>query len=358
MKGERKMKKTILAGALSIACFTGGFATQAQAQGNANIANIIHPNQVVVATNQVQSMSYQDIYKMLLLSELGIDNPDNMTVVTTKNSITLKVSLKAVMDSYSDGTNLYPEGEKEFKENYEEIKKLFGDAMQMRFIQSGNSYKAEVYAEGKWQTASNKDVNDWLTVLNRADFDLKPGGYFTDAIGHWAESYIQLLYQAGIVTGVTDTTFNPNGQVTRGQLAAMIFRASGLDVNKDYEGPATYKDMQGFWGAKEVAILQEYGLLEIFDGDNFEPNKPATREEMAHVTASYLESVKFDVEKANKNNTFTDKGDMRQEAVASIGLLQQLGIIEGANGKFNPKGNLTRAQFTKILSLTLMTVNK
>ncbi|CAM5332402.1 SLH domain-containing protein OS=Lysinibacillus sphaericus OX=1421 GN=LS41612_04965 PE=4 SV=1 [Lysinibacillus sphaericus] len=166
------MKKTILAGALSIACFTGGFATQAQAQGNDNIANIIHPNQVVVATNQAQSMSYQDIYKMLLLSELGIDNPDNMTVVTTKNSITLKISLKAVMDSYSDGSNLYPEGEKEFKENYEEIKKLFGDAMQMRFIQSGNSYKAEVYAEGKWQTASNKDVNDWLTVLNRADFEL------------------------------------------------------------------------------------------------------------------------------------------------------------------------------------------
>lgn len=348
------MKKTILAGALSIACFTGGFATQAQAQGNDNIANIIHPKQVVVATNQAQSMSYQDIYKTLLLSKLGYDNPDDLTLVTTKNSITVKISLKAVMDSYSDD----PEGEKALKENFEEFKKLFGDAIQMRFTQSGNSFKAEVYAEGKWQVASNEDLNDLLSAFSSEDLDLKPGGYFTDAIGHWAESYIQLLYQAGIVTGVTDTTFNPNGQVTRGQLAAMIFRASGLDVNEDYEGPATYKDMQGFWGAKEVAILQEYGLLEIFDGENFEPNKPATREEMAHVTASYLESVEFDVEKANKNNTFTDKGEMRQEAVASIGLLQQLGIIEGANGKFNPKGNLTRAQFTKILSLTLMTVNK
>jgi len=351
------MKKTILAGALSIACFTGGFGLQAHAQEKVEVANIIHPKQVVASTNQVQSMSYQDIYKMFLLSKLGFEN-DDVTLVTTKNSITIKMSLKAIMASNTDGTNLFPEGEQALKENFDEFKKLFGDAIQMRITQSGNGFKAEIFTAGKWEAASNADMNDLITVFNRADLDLKPGGYFTDAIGHWAESYIQLLYQAGIVTGTTDTTFNPNGQVTRGQLAAMIFRASGLDVNEDYEGPASYKDMQGFWGAKEVAILQEYGLLEIFDGNYFEPNKPATREEMAHVTVSYLEAMEFDVAKANKNNTFTDKNQMRQEAVESIGLLQQLGIIDGANGKFNPKGNLTRAQFSKILALTLMTVSE
>lgn len=351
------MKKTILVGALSIACFTGGFGNQAYAKGNEDVVNIIHPKQVVAATNQVQSMSYQDVYKMLLLSKLGFDN-DDLTVVTTKNSITVKISLKAIMETYADGTNLFPEGEKALQENLAEFKKLFGDAIQMRITQSGNSFKVEIFTAGKWEAASKEDMNDLITVFNRADLDLRPGGYFTDAIGHWAESYIQVLYQAGIVTGTTDTTFNPNGQVTRGQLAAMIFRASGLDVNEDYEGPASYKDMQGFWGAKEVAILQEYGLLEIFDGEYFEPNKPATREEMAHVTASYLEAMDFNVASANKNNTFTDKNQMRKEAVESIGLLQQLGIIEGANGKFNPKGNLTRAQFSKILTLTLMTASE
>lgn len=351
------MKKTILAGALSIACFTGGFGIQAYANGNEKVADLIHPKQVVAATNQVQSMSYQDVYKMLLLSKLGFDN-DDLTLVTTKNSITVKISLKAIMETYAEGTNLFPEGEKALQENLAEFKKLFGDAIQMRITQSGNSFKVEIFTAGKWEAASKEDMNDLMTVFNRADLDLRPGGYFTDTIGHWAESYIQLLYQGGIVTGTTDTTFNPNGQVTRGQLAAMIFRASGLDVNEDYEGPASYKDMQGFWGAKEVAILQEYGLLEIFDGDYFEPNKPATREEMAHVTASYLEAMDFNVASANKNNTFTDKNQMRNEAVESIGLLQQLGIIEGANGKFNPKGNLTRAQFSKILTLTLMTASE
>ncbi|MGE7915898.1 S-layer homology domain-containing protein [Lysinibacillus xylanilyticus] len=340
------MKKTIIAGALSIACLTGGFGVQANAQANTqeniDISSFIHPKNVVAATTQAQSMSYQDIYKTLVLAKLSyVDN--EMSLVCTKDSISLKLSLEGLM-KFSD---LTAQDQKEFKE-------LFGDAMQMRFTPSGNTFKAEVYGEGKWQVLDDEGKNDFIDSINDDLLDLKPGGYFTDTIGHWAESYIQLLYQADIINGTSATTFNPNGQVTRGQLASMIFRAGGLDVKEDYESPATYKDLGKYPGAKEVAILEDYGLIDIFDGANFEPYKPVTREEMAYVTASLLEAMEFDVAKASKNNTFTDKNQMRKETVESIGLLQQLGVIDGSSGKFNPKGNLTRAQFSKILSLTLL----
>ncbi|MEY9975650.1 S-layer homology domain-containing protein [Lysinibacillus sp. RC79] len=334
------MKKTLLAGALSIACFTGGFGIQANAQENIDIASFIHPKQVVAATKQVQSMTYQELYKTLLISDLAFEENG---VVTTKNSITLNYSLKTLKSKMSE------QEQKEFKE-------LFGDTMQIRFTPSGNSFKGELLAEGKWQALGEKHFNVLFAAINKDDFDLKPGGYFTDTIGHWAESYIQLLYQGDIINGTSATTFNPNGQVTRGQLVSMIFRASALDVNEDYESPATYKDLANFPGAKEVAILEEYGLIDIFDGVNFEPYKPVTREEMAFVTARYLEGMDFDVSKVSKNNPFTDKNQMRQETVEAIGLLKQLGVIDGANGQFNPKGNLTRAQFSKILTLTLMLV--
>ncbi|MFJ7738075.1 S-layer homology domain-containing protein [Lysinibacillus sp. NPDC097287] len=349
------MKKTILAGALTITCLTGGFGLQVQAQGNLDVPSLPYEKPLVASTNvsQVQALSYQDIYKMLVLSKLTFED-GQMTVVTDKNSITMEVSLEMIKQSYEDGTNLYPEGKAAFIASYAEFKKVFGDTIKLRFSQAGKSVKAEIYAEGKWQAGSAQELSDLLMVFNRADIDLKTGGYFTDVIGHWAEGYIQFLYQVGIINGTSDTTFNPTGQVTRGQLAAMIFNASGLDVNEDYEGPATYNDMQGFWGAKEVAILQEYGLIDIFDGDNFEPNKPVTREEMAYVTARYLEAMEFDVQTANKNNTFADKGQMREEAIESIGLLQQLKILDSSSGKFNPKGNLTRAQFSKILTLSVM----
>lgn len=347
------MKKILLAGALSIVCFTGGFGGQAYAQEAVDVANLIHQKQTVAAADQLQAMSYQDIYKILLLSKVGYEN-NEVTIVTTNTNITVKISLEAILQSYKDGTNLYPEGEKDFTENYEEIKKLFGNAIQIRITQTGNGFKSEIFTANKWEAISAADLNSMLVVFARADVELKPGGYFKDAIGHWAESYIQLLYQADIINGSSATTFNPNGQVTRGELAAIIFRASGLDVNEDYEGPATYTDLNGFWGAKEVAILEEYGLIDIFDGSKFEPKKPVTREEMAYVTARYLEAMEVDLSKVSKTNTFTDKNQMRKETVESIGLLQQLGILNGTNGKFNPKGNLTRAEVSKILTLTLM----
>ena len=340
------MKKTIIAGALSIACLTGGFGVQANAQANTqeniDISSFIHPKNVVAATTQAQSMSYQDMYKTLVLAKLSYVDSE-MSLVCTKDSISLKLSLEGLM-KFSD---LTAQDQKEFKE-------LFGDAMQMKFAPSGNTFKAEIFSEGKWQVLDDEGKNAFIDSINDDLLDLKPGGYFTDTIGHWAESYIQLLFQADIINGTSATTFNPNGQVTRGQLASMIFRAGGLDVKEDYESPATYKDLGKYPGAKEVAILEDYGLIDIFDGANFEPYKPVTREEMAYVTASLLEAMEFDVAKASKNNTFTDKNQMRKETVESIGLLQQLGVIDGAGGKFNPKGNLTRAQFSKILSLTLL----
>ncbi|MFJ6210174.1 S-layer homology domain-containing protein [Lysinibacillus sp. NPDC092081] len=339
------MKKTLLASALSIACFTGGFGLQANAQENIELDRFIHPKQVVAATDQVKLMTYQDVYKSFLLAKLAYEDKD-MTLVTTKDSITVKITLKGLMQF----SEVSAQDQKEFKE-------LFGDAMQIKFMPSGNSFKAEVFSEGKWRSFSNKDMNSFIAGLSEEAVDLKPGGYFTDTIGHWAESYIQFLFQGDIINGTSATTFNPNGQVTRGQLVSMIFRASGLDVNEDYEGPATYKDLANFPGAKEVAILEEYGLIDIFDGVNFEPNKPITREEMAYVTARYLEGMNFDVSKVSKNNPFTDKNQMRQETVEAIGLLKQLGVIDGANGQFNPKGNLTRAQFSKILTLTILSVH-
>ncbi len=105
------MKKIMLAGALSIVCFTGGLGGQAYAQEAVDVANLIHQKQTVAAADQLQAMSYQDIYKILLLSKVGYEN-NEVTIVTTNTNITVKISLEAILQSYKDGTNLYPEGEK------------------------------------------------------------------------------------------------------------------------------------------------------------------------------------------------------------------------------------------------------
>lgn len=352
------MKKIILAGTLTVSLLTTGFTFNAQAQENAvGVSNILSEQKLFVAANESQQQitSYEDLYKMMIISKLAFED-DELSITADKNtnSFILKVSLATIKKSYDEGTNLYYEGEEDFNAAYEEMKEVFGDYIQLKIIKSGSSFKAQLYVEGQWVEVTNEEVQDIVMLMNRADFDLKAGGYFKDSIGHWAESYIQFLYQMEIVNGTSESTFNPNGQVTRGQLAGMIFRASGLDVNEEYEGPASYSDIQDFWGAREVAILEAYGLIDIFEGDKFEPNKPVTREEMAYVTANLLLALGLDPEAVGTNNTFKDKAQMREETIDAIGLLQQLELIGGENGNFNPTGNLTRAQFSKIIALALL----
>ncbi|ODV53419.1 S-layer homology domain-containing protein [Lysinibacillus fusiformis] len=105
-----------------------------------------------------------------------------------------------------------------------------------------------------------------LLVFARTDVELKPGGYFKDAIGHWAESSIQLLYQADIINGSSATTFNPNGQV-----------------------------------------LEEYGLIDIFDGSKFEPKKLVTCEEIAYVTTRYSQAMEVDLSQVSNNTRNKNK---------------------------------------------------
>lgn len=71
---------------------------------------------------------------------------------------------------------------------------------------------------------------------------------------------------------------------------------------------------------------------------------------MAYVTARYLQAMEVDLSQVSSNNTFTDKNQMRKETVEAIGLLQQLGILNGTNGKFNPKILLVQ-RFQKFLHL-------
>ncbi|MBR0365996.1 MAG: S-layer homology domain-containing protein, partial [Clostridia bacterium] len=59
---------------------------------------------------------------------------------------------------------------------------------------------------------------------------------FGDIGGHWAEGTINTLAGLGVVNGVTDTAFMPDGTVTRAQYLKMIMEATGLGTAQFREG--------------------------------------------------------------------------------------------------------------------------
>ena len=170
---------------------------------------------------------------------------------------------------------------------------------------------------------------------------------FTDMAGHWAAADVLAMNKAGIVSGVSDTLFDPDRNITRAEFAAIIARALKLS-----DKTADYKDVNGEWFAPYVGACSEAGIISGYDG-YFRPNDNITRQEMAVIIVnaySYLEK-----QGANGGiDNFTDKAEIADWAKAAVDTASSVGLISGmGDGTFAPNANATRAQAASIVKRLL-----
>lgn len=113
------------------------------------------------------------------------------------------------------------------------------------------------------------------------------GRPFTDVVGTWAEWSIAKMHGLGIVNGIGNAQFDPDGELTRAQIAVMFCRALGMEDDAVGMGPLmgrAFGDEDGIpaWAKAHVRVCFEARLLlgEIRGNMRvFNPNKPITRQE-------------------------------------------------------------------------------
>lgn len=138
------------------------------------------------------------------------------------------------------------------------------------------------YGDGTFRPAADVSRAEIAAMIVRAlgETVSASGGTFGDvADGAWYEGFVNRLAELGVVSGRTDGTFDPDGEVTRAELAAMLVRALG-------ESPST--SLTGFsdvpadaWYAGFVARLAELGITVGYGDGTFHPDAPITRAEVA-----------------------------------------------------------------------------
>ncbi|WP_405158181.1 DUF4073 domain-containing protein [Paenibacillus sp. FSL H8-0283] len=103
---------------------------------------------------------------------------------------------------------------------------------------------------------------------------------------HWATSEIQKAQSAGIMNGMSNTQFAPEGSITRAQMATIAYRwtqqqASATTVN----GPAvSFTDVSAdLWAADAIAYVQSAGLMVGYNDGTFKPDSKLTRAEAVKV---------------------------------------------------------------------------
>lgn len=101
---------------------------------------------------------------------------------------------------------------------------------------------------------------------------------------YWAYGYIETAASHGVIGGYTDGTFRPSADVTRAQLAKMLFIAREWSL----DSPTTteFTDVsQGDWFYSYAQAASSAEVMSGYDDHTFRPNNPATRAQVAKILA-------------------------------------------------------------------------
>ncbi len=147
--------------------------------------------------------------------------------------------------------------------------------------------------------------------------------------GAWYADAVQYVAGKGLMNGTGNNQFSPNGLTTRGMIMTILARSAGVDTS----GGAV-------WYEKSMNWAKANG---VSDGTN--PTATISREQLAAMLYRYAGSPKTD----GKLDGFADADSVSAYAVGAMQWAVRNGIVNGANGKLNPKNNATRAEVAAIL---------
>lgn len=178
-----------------------------------------------------------------------------------------------------------------------------------------------------------------------------PSRGLSDVKTHWGHSSIDYCVENGLMNGVGDGKFNPDGTVTRAMLATVLYRQAG---SPDVQNASAFPDVNpGEWYGKAIAWAADAGIVTGYPDGTFDPNKAVTRQEMATMFYRYAKFAKFDVSAAGDLSVFPDRNQVLEYAMEAMVWVNGAGLITGnvVNDVtcLDPKGNATRSQLATIL---------
>ena len=176
-----------------------------------------------------------------------------------------------------------------------------------------------------------------------------PAPAFTDIHNHWAADNILFAASRGLLSGTSDTTFSPDTGMTRGMFVTALGRLAGINPDSYQTGKFTDVKADAYY-APYVNWAAQTGIVEGVTATTFAPDTNINREQMAVIMANYAKKLGYDLPKTLQAVTFADNTQISSWAKDAVKSMQQAGILAGKNeNKFDPKGTATRAEVATVL---------
>ena len=150
------------------------------------------------------------------------------------------------------------------------------------------------------------------------------------------------------IIGYPDGTVQPNGEITRAEVATIFFRLLKDDVREKYFTKTNdFSDVsRDDWFNNPVSTMAELGIVKGYPDGTFRPNEPITRAEFAAIAARFDESSRYG------ETRFTDVAG--HWAIREIAKAYNNGWIKGyPDNTFRPNRNITRAEAMTLINRVL-----
>lgn len=172
----------------------------------------------------------------------------------------------------------------------------------------------------------------------------------------WAQRQIEVLAARHVINGITDKNYAPNNNITRAQFAKLIVEALNLKLGSQTVNFSDVKD--GAWYADSVRIAASLGIVAGYDG-KFDPDGLITREQMAAMIVRALKQVEPNGNYVAGPLSFADQDQISEWAKEAVAISVNKELVKGlGNGLFGPKERATRAQAAVIIYRMLESLDR
>ncbi|MBQ3183569.1 MAG: S-layer homology domain-containing protein, partial [Clostridia bacterium] len=178
--------------------------------------------------------------------------------------------------------------------------------------------------------------------------------HFTDVKENsWFMSEVAFCVKQGYVSGMTETTFAPNNNLTRAQFLTLLAKLDGVDLTMYDTVESGFEDVKtNHWFNEVVCWAVENEFTSGLSETKFGPNNNITRAQLARFFYVYTEKKGFDVSVSADLSAFEDANKIQDWAVPSVKWAVAKGLITGTTATtLAPNATATRAQAARIIMM-------
>ena len=164
----------------------------------------------------------------------------------------------------------------------------------------------------------------------------------------WYYESVRYVSENKLMNGIAEGEFAPDNTLTRAMLVTVLYRKAGEpSVNKSI--PFADVEMDAYY-ANAVIWGKQNGIVNGVSETEFAPEANITREQIAAIMFRYAQYEGMEAVTTEENLHFDDANEISEYAVSAMNWAAGTGIMKGkTNTTINPKDNATRAEIATVL---------